>query len=132
MEHGGSCFLQAPFLLHWYLYLWLNEAKEGNNVFPIDLQKFVQGTMSGICLYNYIFDDNGGSSCDIFNYIMGCRNRDLKIFHVNRKYEEILAALKQYGPALVIVRQMHAYFDDDNKFKYEGVPRPTKRMPWLL
>jgi Papain family cysteine protease len=79
--------------------------------------------MTGVDLYSYIFEDTGGSSYNILKNITGLQVDDLHSCDINSSYDTILACLKYFGPALVIVRKLHTDFDDYNKFKYEDVPK---------
>jgi len=68
---GGNCFLQAPFLLHWYLCLWFDKEKAADDVFLIDLSKFVRKKLTGKALYDYIFEGAGGDSLEVLVKLTG-------------------------------------------------------------
>jgi Papain family cysteine protease len=117
---GGNCCLQAPFLLHWYLSLWFDRKKTADDVFRIDLAKFIQRTMTGNYMYDYLFKDAGACSLNVLEKVTGCDNQ-LR-WYQKGQFEEIQAAMKMYGPALVVMCHTHPDFNEKNKkLKYEGV-----------
>jgi hypothetical protein len=120
--HGGNCFLQAPLLLHWYLSLWFNKTKTGNDVFPIDLEKYIRKTMSGKDLYKYLFEGKGGDSIDVLEDITGLTYEDMTDQLPFSRYIDIKSHLEKYGPALVIMNETHQDFHDYDKLRYEGMP----------
>jgi hypothetical protein len=121
--HGGNCFLQAPLLLHWYLSLWFDKTKTGNDVYPIDLEKYVRQTMTDLDLYEYIFEGSGGDSVNVLEDITGLTGEDMTAQFPGNRYEDIKSHLEKYGPALVTMHKTHQDFHDDDKFRYEGMPQ---------
>jgi hypothetical protein len=131
-ECGGNCFLQAPLLLHWYLSLWFDKTKTGNNVFPIDLEKYVRRTMTGKNLYKYIFEGTGGYSIRVLEDITGLTFKDMTAQLPYNSYIDIKGHLEKYGPALVIMNETHQDFHDNDKFRYEGVPKGKHEIHVLI
>jgi hypothetical protein len=122
LQESGNCYLQAPILLHWYLSLWHDPSKNPQDVDLIHLSKYVRNTFSASRLYEYIINEEGGSTIAIARSLMEEVAGSTHTVFTNRDYTFILSLLKTRGPALADVPHLHADFHDAGRFEYSGLP----------
>jgi hypothetical protein len=120
LQTSGNCYLQAPILMHWYLSLWRDLVMTPEAVGIIDLSKFVRNTFSPEYFHDYIVKDTGGDPRQIAKKLIP--DNRLYLIEGTASFDRIVCMLKDWGPALVVMRELHFDFHDDNTFEYYGRP----------
>ena len=108
---SGLCYIHGPDLLQHYLVEMHNAGPVG----MIDISKLIRDCFSSRKLEKHIFDDEGGNSLEMLNFIL-----EKDSLSINGNINTYCQQLRDYGPGLVSLFRVHEGFNDRSVHKHHG------------
>ena len=111
-QRSGLCYIHAAEVVQYYLVA-LHDKRAG----MIDMAKMIRQTFHPKDLETHIFSDQGGSSYNMLKRIL-MPNSIISATHLSLAGSH----LKEFGPLLISLFEVHEDFSDKNQLSFDGKP----------